>query len=113
MKTKDVVIIGGIALVLYLLWKRSAQGGGAGAGGGSGGGSGSGAGGCGCAGTPTAQYNPWTGGTIGGCPSPSPGMGNWNQGGGPYPPEAFTNYNPPSSEAWNAPGFHLGFDLTL
>jgi hypothetical protein len=111
MKTKDVLIVGGIAVILYLLWKKSAQGGGAGAhGGGSGGGAGSG--GCGC-GPSTAQLNPWTGGVIGGCPSASPGIGNWTQGAGPYPPEAFTNYNPPSGEAWNAPGFHLGFDLTL
>jgi hypothetical protein len=106
MKTKDVLVIGGIAIVIYLLWKKSAKGGAGALGAGSGGG-------CGCSGTPTAQLNPWTGGVVGGCPSASPGTGNWNQGGGPYPPEAFTPYNPPDGESWNAPGFHLGFDLTL
>jgi hypothetical protein len=104
MQTKDYVIIGGIALIVYLLWKKSAQGGGAGAlGGGSGGGSGAGAGGCGCAGTPPAQ----------GCASPSPGFGNWTQGGGPYPPEAFTGYNPPGGYAWDEPGFHFSLDFAI
>src|SRR5687767_7758062 len=107
MEDKDYVIIGGLALVLYLLCRRSALGGGAGANGG-----GTGGGGCGCAGS-SASLDPWTGGVRPGCPSPSPGYGSWTQGAGPYPPEAFTTYNPPASQSWDSPGFHLGFDLSI
>lgn len=108
MKDKDYLMIGGLALIVYLLLRRkSALSGGAGApGGGSGGG-------CGCSGSATAPVNPWTGGTVPGCPSASPGPGVYTQGFGPYPPEASTTYNPPSSEAWAASGFHLGFDLSF
>jgi len=107
MKRQDYLVIGGIALLLYLLCKRSAQGGGAGA-------PGRGAGGgCGCAGASTAHVDPWTGGVRAGCPSPPPGDGDYTQGTGPRPPEASTTYTPPSSEAWDTPGFHLGFDLSV
>lgn len=110
MQDKDYVVIGGIALVIWLLCK-SAQGGGAGTSKGAGcGGAGNG---CGCSGSPQASINPWTGGVRPGCLSASPGFGNWSQGNGPYPPEAFTTYNPPSSEAWDSSGFHLGFDLSI
>lgn len=106
MKDNDYIVIGGIALLIWLMCKRSAQGGGAGA---PGGGSCCGS----CAGTPTARVDPWTGGVRPGCPSASPGFGNWTQGNGPYPPEAFTTYNPPDSQAWDAPGIQLGFDLSI
>lgn len=102
MKTNDVLIIGGIAFVIYLLWKKSAQGGGAGAsGGGTGGGSGAGTGGAGCACTAAARP---------GCPTGSGSFGNYQQGYGPYPPEAFTNYRPPSGN-WETDLFHLSFDI--
>jgi hypothetical protein len=107
MQDKDWLVVGGIALIVWMLCKRSAHGGGAGASGGTGGA------GCGCAGSPSARLDPWTGGVRAGCPSPSPGNGAYTQGAGPYPPEAFTGYTPPSSDAWDAPGFHIGFDLSL
>jgi hypothetical protein len=108
MKTKDYVVIGGLALIAYLLWKKSAQGGGAGTHGGSAGGAG-----CGCAGGSTAYVNPYTGGVVPGCPSKSPGFGNYTQGIGPLPPEQATPYVPGDSEAWAAPGFHFALDLSF
>lgn len=105
MKGNDYLVIGGIAFLVYLLLKKK----GATIAGAGGSGSGSG---CGC-GSGAASVNPWTLGVRAGCPSSSPGNGNYAQGNGPMPPLAGTTYDPPASQAWDAGGFHLAFDLSF
>ena len=102
-ENRNLLIGAGVVLALWLLWRKK-QRDMAGAGGGGGGGSLGGGGGCGCGDLPD----------IPNCIGANGPIGNYAQGGGPFPPQNFTPYSTPGSTSDHGDSdFHLALDFDV